>query len=270
MNINSPIKLSKQQFSIIGQIIGILLLIQLISGLMGLGLREVDDYFLDYEYKVIIIHTSIVFLFTPAIIYLIKVWDIEFNFKHNSFSNKTFGVIVLIGISTYFLGNIFNIIQFISSLLENVLVFDLFKIRKPLGSMSIYITDIILVIILGPILEEVLYRKIIFNKLRTVFSVSFSIVFTSILFSIMHLNPYGLISFFIVGVILNYVYYLTNNLLLNIIFHSLLNVLFYLFERSEIAFSHRAILMCFCFYILCGVTLYQSLKYLKIQKTKMR
>jgi membrane protease YdiL (CAAX protease family) len=82
----------------------------------------------------------------------------------------------------------------------------------------------------------------------------------------MHLNPYGLISFFVIGVILNYVYYLTDNLLLNIIFHSLLNVMFYLFERSEIAFSHSTILMCVCFYIICGVTLYQSLKYLKIQK----
>ena len=45
-------KLIKIRVNIIGQIIAVLLLIQLISGLFGLGLSEVDDYFLDYEYKV--------------------------------------------------------------------------------------------------------------------------------------------------------------------------------------------------------------------------
>jgi hypothetical protein len=85
MNINSPIKLSKQQLSLIGQIIGLLLFIQLLSGLIGLGMRGVDDQILDYESKVIIIHTSIVFLFTPAIIYLIKAWSVGFSFKQTPF-----------------------------------------------------------------------------------------------------------------------------------------------------------------------------------------
>jgi uncharacterized protein len=183
---------------------------------------------------------------------------------------KTLGIITLIGISTFFLANIFHIVHFVNTLLENALVFDVFKIRKPIGSNSLYYTDLLLVIIFGPIIEEILYRKLIFEKFKTVFKVGISIVITSVLFAAMHLSLNGFFQFLFAGFVLTYTYHLTHNLLLNIIFHSLLNIMFYLFERSEIAFSHRAILMCVCFYIICGVTLYQSLKYLKIQKTKMR
>ena len=259
---------SIKKLKTVGQIIGILLLIQLLSGIVGLGLNEISDNVLDFTAKLILINSSFVLIVATFIIYLIKTWKVGFCFKYKPFTLVTFVVIILISLCTYFIENIFFIPHFIEKIMNKALVFDVFKIRKPLGANSLYFTELILSVIFAPVIEEILYRKLIFEKLKTVFKSGVSIVITSVLFAAMHLSVNGFLQFLFVGIVLTYTYHLTHNLLLNIIFHSLLNIMFYLFERSEIAFSHRAILMCVCFYILCGVTLYHSLKYLKIQKTK--
>lgn len=259
-----------KKFDMVLQIIGILLLVQVISGIVGLGLNEISDNVLDFTAKLIMINSSFVLIVATFIIYIIKTWKVDFSFKYKPFTLVTFVVIILISFSTYFIENIFFIPHFIEKLMDKALVFDVFKIRKPLGANSLYFTGLILSVVFGPIIEEILYRKLIFEKLKTIFRVGVSIVITSILFAAMHLSINGFLQFLFVGIVLTYTYYLTKNLILNIFCHALLNILFYFFERSEIAFSHRAILMCICFYIICGVTLYQSLKYLKIQKTKMK
>jgi len=41
-------------------------------------------------------------------------------------------------------------------------------------------------------------------------------------------------------------------------------------DNSDFSFTSKLIALDVCFYIICGVMLYQSLKYLKIQKTKMK
>jgi len=259
-------KLLAERYVLILQILAACILI----GIFSLG---ISNYLISLEPKIetdiylfIIDRLNPLILMSLATYVLIKLWKI--NFRHNHISAKMFVIITLISISTFFLINILDFTHFVKTLRDNALVFDIFKIRKPIGPIHLYYTDLLASIVIGPLVEEMLYRKLIFNKLKSQFSVMFSIIFTSILFSAMHLRLNSFMFILIVGVILNYVYYLTDNLLLNIIFHSLLNVMFYLFERSEIAFSHRAILMCVCFYIICGVTLYQSLKYLKIQKMK--
>jgi len=265
MNLNRG---SVKKLHIVGQITGVLLIVQLLSGILGLGLNEISDNVLDFTAKLIIINSSFVLIVAMLIIYLTKTWKVDFSFKYKPFTLVTFVVIILISLSTFFIENIFFIPHFIEKLIDSTLVFDVFRIRKPMGGNSLYFSDLILSVIFGPIIEEILYRKLIFEKLKTVFRVGVSIFISSLLFAAMHLSLNGFFQFLFVGFVLTYTYHLTHNLLLNIIFHSLLNVMFYLFERSEIAFSHRAILMCVCFYIICGVTLYQSLKYLKIQKTK--
>ena len=180
MNINSPIKLSKQQLSLIVQIIGILLLGQVLSGIVGLGLNEISDNVLDFTAKLIMINSSFVLIVATFIIYIIKKWKVDFSFKYKPFTLVTFVVIILISFSTYFIENIFFIPHFIEKLMDKALVFDVFKIRKPLGANSLYFTDLILSVVFGPIIEEILYRKLIFEKLKTIFRVGVSIVITSI------------------------------------------------------------------------------------------
>ena len=107
MNINSAIKLSKQQLSLIGQIIGVLLLVQLLSGIIALRLNEISDNILDFTAKLIMINSSFVLIVAAFIVYLTKAWDVVFSFKYKSFNSVTFSVIILISLSTYFIESIF-------------------------------------------------------------------------------------------------------------------------------------------------------------------
>lgn len=268
MNINSPIKLSKQQFSIIGQIIGVLLLIQLLSGLMGLGLREVDDYF-SFTSKLIALDVWFWISEIVIILILIKLWKVSFNINLiDKISMRQLGLIILISLSAYFIENIVDVSNFMDKMIDKSIVFDKFNLREPIGPKTLYFTDMINTLIMAPIIEEILFRKLFFNKLKTVFTSNISIIITSILFSAMHLNLDLFLVYFLIGVMYTYIYHLTGSLTFNILLHFFSNLMYYFFERSDVPFSNKYIFIYVCFYILCGVTLYQSLKYLKIQKKR--
>ncbi len=90
-----------------------------------------------------------------------------------------------------------------------------------------YLVDNLLVfltvVILAPIIEELLFRGVIFNALRKKINIAASIIITSLLFSLVHLHIGLLIITFITGVFLNYVYYKYGNIGYSIFLHMLIN-----------------------------------------------
>lgn len=77
----------------------------------------------------------------------------------------------------------------------------------------------ITIIIAAPILEELIFRGIILDGLLKKYSPVKSIVISSILFGVVHLNPWQFIAAFTIGSFSGWVYYKTRKLTLSILIH---------------------------------------------------
>jgi len=99
-------------------------------------------------------------------------------------------------------------IGIILSLIYNVLSFYInkfFNISNLYQEINIFKTLISMVLI-GPIIEELMFRGIIYNSLKEKYSNMKAILITTTLFSLMHVNIFQMIYAFALGFILIYVY----------------------------------------------------------------
>ena len=86
----------------------------------------------------------------------------------------------------------------------------------------------ITIVIAAPILEELIFRGIILNGLLKSNSPLKSIIISSLLFGLVHLNPWQFIGASILGSLSGWVYFKTNKLTLPIIIHMTNNFLGFL------------------------------------------
>jgi hypothetical protein len=115
-----------------------------------------------------------------------------------------------------FLSNSFNLSE-IKLSLENI-YFSIDKI-----TFSGY--HFLRLLLITPLLEELFFRKLILSKLNFNLGYYKSIIITSILFSISHLDINNLLFFFIGSLILCSIYLKTNKLIYSFLFHVLMNLL---------------------------------------------
>ncbi len=83
---------------------------------------------------------------------------------------------------------------------------------------------IVMVVILGPIVEEIMFRKFIIDRLRS-YGELFSIIASSLLFALLHGNIYQVFYAFGFGAVLGLVYVKTNNIKVTIAYHMIFNFL---------------------------------------------
>lgn len=94
-------------------------------------------------------------------------------------------------------------------------------------------------VIVAPIVEELLFRGIIFNRLNRRFSFAAAILVSSILFGICH-EPGGMFSAFVFGCCMAILYVKSSNILVPILAHFLNNLLsemIYYFDYGGLIFS---------------------------------
>lgn len=77
--------------------------------------------------------------------------------------------------------------------------------------------------IIGPICEEIIFRGVILKELMLRYDYKKAILFSAIIFSVIHMMPIQMISTFFVGVILGYIYYKTRSLWIVCIIHIINN-----------------------------------------------
>jgi len=82
----------------------------------------------------------------------------------------------------------------------------------------------ILMVFAAPVFEELIFRGIILEGLLKKYSPVLSIMISSLLFGIVHLNPWQFITGFIFGIFSGWVYYKTRSLLLSVIIHATINL----------------------------------------------
>lgn len=84
---------------------------------------------------------------------------------------------------------------------------------------------VLCITILGPVLEELLFRGAITKALLKQYSPAKAIVFSALIFGIFHLNPVQIVSAGLIGFVLAWIYYKTASLVPCILLHILNNTL---------------------------------------------
>ena len=132
---------------------------------------------------------------------------VNFNLKHLFIS-------ILLGISISFIYNI---------LIYNINIFINFTDAFNKSNIPIYI-QIISSGLVGPIIEELIFRGIIYNKLKEFNKPMKAIIICSIIFGIIHFNIMEIIYAFGVSFLLIYLYEKTKSLIYPIVMHMFLNI----------------------------------------------
>ena len=158
--------------------------------------------------------TAITFI-VFGIVFLILIKPYKKNEINTDINIKTIILIILSGISISIFYN--TLVYFINSVIhitDDYIISDI-----PL------FTLILTTGIMGPILEELLFRGIVYNRLKIYLSHKKSVIITSILFSIMHLpNIINVIYTFFLSFILIYLYDKYKTLKISILFHIIINI----------------------------------------------
>lgn len=184
-------------------------LIIIISGLIYnlLGYNNLE-YFINSILPIILI-----IFYILTIIYLYK----RNYIKEKSLSKKEYFPLSILGIS-------------IATIL-NMIIFRLFP---PTSTTSLpIIISIISTGIIGPIYEEILFRYILYNRLKKKYSIKKSILITTIIFALIHLSPIKIIYAFILGLTINILYERYKNILAPILIHISANtIVIFLYEYN--------------------------------------
>ena len=224
---------------------------------------------------------SLLFLLFIIIFYLFYSKDLKIIFIYKKL-NFSFIVKILIYILSTRM--IYYIIYFI---FDNAFLFNFFKYFNDVltGKKNITIYDILILekslkprfepfmligsVIFGPIFEEILYRGLMYNKLKEISNAFIGVLIPSILFAFLHIPKYGfginMFFLFLAGILLSYCYEKTNNIYVPIFVHSINN--FFIFLFNYVYFYFLIVIYFIIFIIGIMIAIQEIKKYLKVRKT---
>ncbi len=173
--------------------------------------------------------------YIPLVVHLKRKWNTCFKRKFYLIEkNLLVGVLLLtisVGVlSVSFLGSFSYIYRLLLEGTVNVM-----QVKFPNAELlAVWLTRLIHAVFVGAVLEELLFRGIILEHLRKVYSPKVSILASSFLFSIAHMQFDNFIGLFLFGCLFGYIYIRTNSLLLSIFSHSFLNLFLQFIELNEL------------------------------------
>ena len=145
---------------------------------------------------------------------------------------------------------IFICIYFVLSL--SIIINMLFFLIGLQNDVSINVNLFLLIIssgILGPIVEEFLFRRILLNRLLLKYKSYIAIILCSFIFALFHMSLNGFIYAFILGLCLSYIYIKFRNIKLCILCHMISNIFVLFLFRFNLYILSLTIL-CFIISIL--------------------
>jgi CAAX amino terminal protease family. len=172
---------------------------------------------------------EILFIFLYTFTILLVVWIKNGSFAYTKISGILDGEKAKTAKNTLFLLAIISIIVIRFGINIKNLSF-----RTPTDSIPYHAPSYLLffsAVLFGPILEEVIFRKIILTGLLSRYSPFKAIIYTSLLFGCMHYHPIqSIVQAFFAGIILSIVFYASGKLWICILFHSFANILGFAFS----------------------------------------
>ncbi len=112
----------------------------------------------------------------------------------------------------------YSIMGFSISLILNILLYDL-GLQRNTGFKIEPIMGILATAVVGPILEELVFRGIIYNNLKKSFSIKSSLLILSLMFAVYHFNFVQGLYAFLFSIIITYYYEKTDNFLVPTFIH---------------------------------------------------
>lgn len=88
-----------------------------------------------------------------------------------------------------------------------------------------YIISIFLVGIIGPIVEEIIFRKLLIDRIRP-YGEKIAVFFPALIFGLVHGSLYQFFYAFLIGTVLSYIYVKTGKIIYSTIIHCLINLVF--------------------------------------------
>lgn len=239
----------------------ILLVIVLTHLLHGLIILSTMQFALSNEEVDIISLITIPIVALIGITYLLKQFRIHLNFSVKKVNPKLVFYVMLLAIFIIIFQSALDV-PFIIALLQSKVRFFIFT--NPFQYDIHSIVYLFGAVIAAPITEEVLYRKIIFLKLKEQYGLVFGMVVSSFLFALVHWNLEGLFAYFVIGLLYTYLYHLTKVLWLNILLHGTYNLIatFTTFEMFDS--SHRMYMGILLLYLISAAGIYMILKEVKM------
>ena len=228
--------------------------------------------------KIVDLLISLLFIIVLYLLYL-KEMKIIFTYKKLNFFFIVKSLIYILSI-----GMIYYIIYFI---FDNAFLFNFFKYFNDIlsGKKNITIYDILILekslrpcfepfmfiatVIISPIFEEILYRGLMYNKLKEISNAFIGVLISSILFALLHIPKYGFgintFFLFLVGILLAYCYEKTNNIYVPIFVHSINN--FFIFLFNYVYFYFLIVIYFIIFIAGIMIAIQEIKKHLKVRKT---
>ena len=222
----------------------------------------------NYPNSAFLIHIIIVDLsFLFGIFLAIRVWkkDVVGNWAIPKL--KELLLVCMIALTTFIVYPVANPNNFFNALLDNKIDFVMLKWPNfhTKGDMFFFLSSILI----GPFLEEILYRKIIFSKIKENYSLIVALLFSSFMFSLGHLDFDNFFQLFLLGILYGYVYYKTNSVVCGILFHSLWNLFIHFTTNYSVSLSEFYYLYTII-YLLCFFGLVIGLKRLSKATTYVK
>ena len=140
------------------------------------------------------------------------------------------------------------------------MLFFYFNINKEVSNSVNTILLIISSGLLGPIVEEYLFRKILLNRLLERYSIKKAIIVESFIFSLFHTSINGFIYAFIIGMLLSMIYVKYKNIKLVILCHMISNI-FVLFLSC---YNFNILLLSFICILISLLVIYKDKMYRNI------
>ena len=162
------------------------------------------------------------FIYLPFIIYISHKSMIRVTWRMKLPPVQLFLLMVVLAIAIRFIIQPFiNPVEYFGNLIEGR--FKLLRFTVPEFNL-LTATKLIILVTIVPVLEEILWRKQIFGLFLKKYSPVVAMVLSSALFACAHFQT-GIIGvIFIWGLLLSFVYYITNSLELSILLHSIINL----------------------------------------------
>lgn len=159
-----------------------------------------------------------------------KKWDIKINWRINeSFGKKDLIKYILLGLGVSFLMSI--LVSLMMSALENVVIFETPDFTAKYTTIDNFVI-FIFVVLIGPIMEELLYRGLIFKKLQN-YGWWYGAIIVSLLFALGHGNIPQAIGAFFISLVLCLVTFKSDSLIPAIIIHMLNNFIAQISEYNN-------------------------------------
>lgn len=157
----------------------------------------------------------------PILIYLMKKIESE-NLEKHSLTPKTLLSYIAIALTLMWIGNMMGLI--ITTLISSATPMDVSNpVQTLINSSSIWI-NLVLISIIGPVFEEVMFRKILID--RTIkYGVKVSVLLSALMFGLFHGNLNQFFYAFLIGGFFAYVYIKTGNIAYPIILHMSVNLM---------------------------------------------